>query len=104
MSSVINKNKGSIAFIDDYTAWVTGPNIGGNVTKLQNEIIPHMEAWAYSSGATFQAKKTYMVHFTRNKARLEDTNTDMLLKIKDQLIYSSPEVKILGVILDANLR
>lgn len=104
VSSVINKNKGSIAFIDDYTAWVTRPNIGANVTKLQNEIIPHMEAWAYSSGATFQAKKTYMVHFTQNKARLKDTDADMPLKIKDQSIYPSSEVKILGVVLDANLR
>lgn len=63
-----------------------------------------MESWATSSGATFQAKKTYMIHFTRNKTRLKDINADTPLYIKNQVIHPSPEVKILGVILDAGLR
>lgn len=63
-----------------------------------------MEAWAFSSGATFQAKKTYMVHFTRNKARLKDINADVPLKIRDQSINPSSKVKILGIVLDASLR
>ncbi len=40
--SVINKNNGLIAFIDDYTVWVTGLNVDANVEKLQKEIISHM--------------------------------------------------------------
>lgn len=32
--SVFNKNKGFIAFIDDYTAWVTSPKIITYVEKL----------------------------------------------------------------------
>ena len=40
-----------------------------------------------------------MVHFTRNKARLKDVNADTPLRIKVQAIYSSAEVKVLGVIL-----
>ena len=31
----------------------TNTNIAANVEKLQKEIIPHMESWAVSSGATF---------------------------------------------------
>ncbi len=41
--SVINKNKGVGAFIDDYTAWVTGPSIAGNPALLQAKIVPHLE-------------------------------------------------------------
>ncbi len=41
--SVINKNKGAIAFIDDYTAWIIGPSIAGKVTLLQAKIVPHLE-------------------------------------------------------------
>ncbi len=55
--NVINKNKGAIAFIDDYTAWVTGTSIAGNWAILQVKIVPDLESWASSSGATFQAKK-----------------------------------------------
>ncbi len=39
--SVINKNKGAIAFIDGYTAWVTRPSITRNVALLQAKIVPH---------------------------------------------------------------
>ena len=38
----INKNKGSIAFIDDFTAWVTGDTIAQNVEKVQSSVIPHL--------------------------------------------------------------
>lgn len=47
--SVINKNKGAIAFIDDYTAWVTSTSIAENLAILQPKIIPHLESWALSS-------------------------------------------------------
>ena len=67
--SVMNKNKGSIAFIDDYTAWVTSTSIGANSARLQAEIVPYLENWALSSGATFQVKKTHMIHFIWNKRR-----------------------------------
>lgn len=44
-----------------------------------------------------------MVYFSRNKALLKDVNADIFLKIRDQSINSSFEVKILGVILNAGL-
>lgn len=34
IKSMINKNQCAIAFIDDYTAWVTGDLVESNVTKL----------------------------------------------------------------------
>lgn len=33
---VINKNRGAIAFVDDYLAWVTGDSIESNVKKTTN--------------------------------------------------------------------
>ncbi len=102
--SVINENKRAIAFIDDYTAWVTRPSMAGNVALLQAKIIPHLENWALSSEATFQVKKTWMVHFTWNKKRTGEAEADKPLIIGDQRILAHQEVKILGVILDSVLR
>ena len=67
----INKNKGSIAFIDDYTAWVTGDSIVCNVNALQAQVMPRLESWAYDSGAIFNPEKTIFIHFTRNRSQLE---------------------------------
>lgn len=47
IQSVINKNRGAIAFVDDYLAWVTGPSIKENEKRLQKRIIPHV---LYKSG------------------------------------------------------
>ncbi len=41
VQGVINKNKGSIAFIDDFTVWVTSLSIGENLNKIRTSIIPH---------------------------------------------------------------
>lgn len=43
----INKNKGSIAFIDDFIAWVIGDTIAKNIEKLQSSIILHLKNAAY---------------------------------------------------------
>ena len=43
VKSPINKCKGAIAFVDDYSAWVTGESIQANITKLQSQVIPHLE-------------------------------------------------------------
>ena len=58
IQSVINKNRGAIAFVDDYLALVTGPSIKENEKRLQERIIPHVQKWASESGSVFQAKKT----------------------------------------------
>lgn len=70
VQGLINKNRGSIAFIDDFTAWVTGDSIAQNVRSLQSSVIPHLKDWAYQSAAVFNPEKTVLVHFTRNKTKL----------------------------------
>ena len=54
-----------MAFVDDYTAWVTGPSARSNRSEIQNIINSALE-WEKRSGATFEGEKTTIVHFTRN--------------------------------------
>lgn len=63
-----------------------------------------MENWAAKSGAILQDKKTYLTHFTRNKRRLNATGADLPLLMSGQTIKASPQIRILGVILDQALR
>lgn len=69
VKSVMNKSKGLIAFIDDYTAWVTGSEIESNTELLQKAIVPKLKAWAGNSGAVFNREKTVLVHFTRSSRK-----------------------------------
>ena len=103
VKSPINKCKGSIAFVDDYSAWVTGESIQANIIKLQIQVIPHLEQWGYTSGAIFQPTKTVLTHFTRRRKVLEalDANTTLLINSKE--VKPSEEIKILGVTLDSRL-
>lgn len=39
----INKEQGTLGFVDDYTAWVTGPSVSANTESLQQNIIPKVE-------------------------------------------------------------
>ena len=43
LKSVINKNRSAIAFVDDYSAWVTGDSVESNVIKLQTQIVNLLE-------------------------------------------------------------
>jgi hypothetical protein len=61
----IGTSEGSIGFIDDYNAWVTGPNAAENTRKLQTQLLPRAEKWARESGAVFEAEKTAFIHFVR---------------------------------------
>lgn len=104
VKSVINKNKGAIAFIDDYTAWVTGLDIQSNTQRLQVEVIPKLETWAESSGAIFNPEKTVLIHFTRNRKKIHaETASAAFLSVGNQKIYGRKEVKLLGVIFDQML-
>src|SRR2546430_13535686 len=60
-----NGRYGSIAFVDDYTAWVIGKSAEDNLRVIQQHIIPRVEQWKEESGATFEAEKTKVVHFKR---------------------------------------
>ena len=104
VKSVINKNKGAIAFIDDYTLWVTGPEIQSNTEQLQREALPKVESLASSSGTIFNSGKTVLVHFTRNTRKITaELASPSALKIGGQPIYGQKEVKLLGVVFDQKL-
>ena len=100
VQSVINTHKGSIAFIDDFTTWVTGDSADDNTRKLQSTVIPKIERWEIESGATFQADKTAFIHFTRNPAHV--SRNPLTVKMED--ILPKTKVKILGVIMDNQLK
>ena len=90
---------GSIAFVDDYSAWVTGPSADANRQGLQAIIDRAME-WEKRSGATFEGEKTAVIHFTRNSNR---TSTTPFL-IKETAITPRDTAKVLGVVMDSELR
>jgi hypothetical protein len=100
VTSKLTRHEGAIAFVDDYTAWVTGSSAEQNTVRLQETIIPKAEHWEKSSGATFEAEKTSFIHFTRSPKN----DTQGTLAMKGELIHPQNEVKVLGVILDQKLR
>jgi hypothetical protein len=95
----IDSHGGAIAFVDDFTAWVTGPTAQSNRQGIE-AIINDALDWERRSGATFEADKTAIIHFTRKSYRSESEPFD----IKGQEIRPKNHVKILGVIMDAKIK
>jgi len=88
-----------MAFVDDYTAWITGPLAESNREGIE-AIVARALDWEKRSGATFEGDKTTVMHFTRNASK---TNTTLIV-IKGIEVSSKKEVKVLGVVLDPELR
>ncbi|KAM6514322.1 hypothetical protein FALCPG4_18909 [Fusarium falciforme] len=99
VQSKINSTGGSMAFVDDYSAWVTGPTAETNRAGIQ-AVIDRALDWERRSGATFEGDKTTIVHFTRNAERTSDTP----FVIKGKEVRPTQSAKILGVVMDAKLR
>ncbi|KAM6505284.1 hypothetical protein FSOLCH5_15485 [Fusarium solani] len=99
VQSRIDSRGGSIAFVDDYSAWVTGPTAEANRDGIQT-IIDRALAWERRSGATFECDKTTIVHFTRVAERTSHTP----FTIKGEEVKPKQEAKILGVVMDTKLR
>jgi hypothetical protein len=95
----IDSHGGAIAFVDDFNAWVTGPTAQCNREGIE-AIIREALDWERRSGATFEAEKTAVIHFTR-KAYKTDAQPFV---IKGQTIEPQDHVKILGVVMDARLK
>ncbi|CRK27147.1 hypothetical protein BN1723_013944, partial [Verticillium longisporum] len=95
----INCYGGAIAFVDDFTAWVAGPTTQDNRKGIE-AIIEKALDWERRSGATFEADKTAVIHFTR-WAKRSDSEP---FTIKGQAVEPKQHVKILGVIMDIGLR
>jgi exonuclease III len=100
VESRINKHKGNIAFVDDYTPWVAGLDIEENTRRLQEEVVNKAIEWAEESGATFEPTKTAFIHFTRR----ENVEAESPIRVNGVEVYPKEEVKILGVILDKKLK
>ena len=83
--------------------WVTGPTIEQNTRRLQQEIIPAAVEWEQNSGATFEAEKTALIHFTRRLSLEEELGSHQVV-MKGQVISPCKSVKLLGVVLDQGLR
>ncbi|RKK21135.1 hypothetical protein BFJ66_g17708, partial [Fusarium oxysporum f. sp. cepae] len=94
----IDKNGGAIAFVDDYTVWVSGPTAQSNRRGIQ-AIIDKALDWEKRSGATFEAEKTAIIHFTRYTGRVDSEP----FTIKGERVFPKDQVKILGVIMDSRL-
>ena len=95
---IINRGR-SVAFIDNYIAWVVGESAKENVISIK-EIDDHALAWELRSRLTFKGKKTAFVYFMRN-SRLQYFRP---INIKDTEIFPRAEIKILGVLIDSKLR
>ncbi|KAL3955841.1 hypothetical protein ACCO45_009860 [Purpureocillium lilacinum] len=95
----IDRHGGAVAFVDDFTAWVTSTTAPGNRAGIE-AIIEKALDWERRSGATFNVQKTAIIHFTR-KPHKSDTQP---FTIKGQLVYPKTSVKVLGVTMDAGLK
>ena len=90
---------GSMTFVDDYSAWVTGPTAAVNQKAIE-AIVERALEWERRSGATFEGEKTVLVHFTRDPRRNDMTP----ILVKGEPISPTRKAKILGVIMDSELR
>jgi hypothetical protein len=99
VQSRINSTGGSIAFVDDYSAWVAGPTADANRAGIQASIDRALD-WERRSGATFEGDKTTIIHFTRNAER----TSGAAFVIKGEEVKPKQSAKILGVAMDAKLR
>lgn len=99
VQSRIDSKGGSMAFVDDYSAWVTGPTAEENRDGIQ-ALIDRALAWERCSGATFECDKTTIVHFTR----VIERTSRIPFTIKGEVVKPKQKAKILGVVMDAKLR
>jgi riboflavin biosynthesis pyrimidine reductase len=89
----------SIALIDNYSAWVTGPTAEANRVGIQAVIDRALE-WERRSGATFEEDKTVIIHFTRQPQRTDESPCT----IKGQTIIPEKSGRMLGLEMNSELR
>ncbi|CVL09035.1 uncharacterized protein FMAN_14298 [Fusarium mangiferae] len=94
----IGKNGGAIAFVDDYTTWVSGPTAQSNSRGIQAVIDKALD-WERRSGATFEAEKTAIIHFTRYTGRVDSEP----FTIRGERVFPKDQVQIIGVVMDSRL-
>ncbi|EXM14264.1 hypothetical protein FOTG_17336 [Fusarium oxysporum f. sp. vasinfectum 25433] len=94
----IDRNGGAIAFVDDFTTWVSQPTAQSNQRGIQAVIDKALdrERW---NGATFEVEKTTIIHFTRYTGR---TGSEPFTT-KDERGSPKDQVNILGVIVNSRI-
>jgi ribonuclease HI len=95
----IDSQGGAIAFVDDFTAWVTGTTAQSNWEGIETIINDALD-WEKRSGATFEADKTAIIHFA---PKVHKTDQEPFT-IKGQTVMPRDHVKILGVLIDTRLK
>ena len=95
----IDSQGGAIAFVDDFTAWVTGPTVQSNREGII-AIINQALDWERRSGATFEADKTAIIHFAPKTRKVDQEP----FSIKGQTVEPQNKVKVLGVLMDTRLK
>ena len=91
---------GKMAFVDDFTVWVSSPTIRRNTNRIRSEIIPMVERWCKTSGATFEPDKTQMINFSRNDYHRQH---ETAVRFQGLTITPKHEIKLLGLVLDQKL-
>jgi hypothetical protein len=71
----------SMAFVDDYSAWIIGPSAEENTQVIQDKVVPILEKWERTSGARFEAAKTSFIHLTRYRAAGRDSTTPLRFEV-----------------------
>jgi hypothetical protein len=85
--------------VDNYTAWVTGPSAETNRDGIQTVINRALD-WEKRSRAIFKCDKIAIVHFTRTASR----SSGIPFTIKGETVKPKDSAKILGVVMDSQLR
>jgi hypothetical protein len=80
---------------------VVGPTAESNREGIE-AIINEALNWERRSGATFEAEKTAIIHFTH--IHIAHKHSSEPFTIKEQIIEPKSHVKILGIIMDTKLR
>jgi ribonuclease HI len=91
---------GRMAFVDDLTVWVSSPTTRRNINRLKGDIIPMVERWCKTSGATFEPDKTQLIHFSRNNTHHQNETN---IRFQGQTVTPKEEIKLLGLVLDRKL-
>ncbi|OQE67429.1 hypothetical protein PENNAL_c0172G09561, partial [Penicillium nalgiovense] len=95
----IDSQGGAVAFVDDFTAWVTGSTAQSNREGIE-AIINEALDWEKRSGAIFEAEKTAIIHFAP-QTRKSDHDP---FTFKGQAVVPQDHVEILGLLMNTRLK
>ena len=87
-------------FADDCATMIGGINLYTMMSRLQ-KVCTELQEWGNTAGLTFNSSKTVVIIFTKKHIKTSDMPNK--LKISEQYIKFSHEVKYLGVTLDSKM-